>query len=89
MFKHVLVGLMTVCIFAAPLSASAQSEPKSTAPAASTKQKPSAARISARERQKQCGAEWREAKAAGKIEKGMKWPKYWSACNKRLKAKSG
>ena len=38
------------------------------------------------ERQKKCGAEWREAKAAGKIEKGMKWPQYWSACNKRLKA---
>jgi hypothetical protein len=39
-----------------------------------------------RERQKTCGAEWKEAKAAGKIEKGMKWPQYWSACNKRLKA---
>ena len=42
--------------------------------------------LAARERLKKCGAEWREAKAAGKIEKGMKWPKYWSACNKRLKA---
>lgn len=39
-----------------------------------------------RERQKKCGAEWREAKAAGKVDKGMKWPQYWSACNKRLKA---
>jgi len=27
-----------------------------------------------------------EAKAAGKIEKGTTWPKFWSACNKRLKA---
>jgi hypothetical protein len=36
-----------------------------------------------RERQKKCGAEW---KAAGKIEKRMKWPQFWSACNKRLKA---
>ena len=26
------------------------------------------------------------SQAAGKIEKGMKWPKYWSACNKRLTA---
>ena len=34
---------------------------------------------------KKCAAEWKEAKAAGKIEKGMTWPKYWSACNKRLK----
>ena len=41
--------------------------------------------LAMRERQKKCGAEWKEAKAAGKIEKGMKWPKYWSACNKRLK----
>ena len=37
------------------------------------------------ERQRKCGAEWREAKAANKVEKGMTWPKYWSACNKRLK----
>jgi hypothetical protein len=88
MFKHFLAGVMTVCILAAPLAASAQSEPKA-APATSAKQKPTAARTAARERQKQCGAEWREAKAAGKIEKGMKWPKYWSECNKRLKAKSG
>jgi hypothetical protein len=39
----------------------------------------------ARERQKKCGAEWREAKKAGKVEKGMTWPKYWSRCNARLK----
>jgi hypothetical protein len=32
-----------------------------------------------------CAAEWKEAKAASKIEKGMKWPQFWSACNKRLK----
>lgn len=41
-----------------------------------------------RERQKKCGAEWKAAKAAGKIEKGQKWPQYWSACNKRLKSAS-
>jgi len=39
----------------------------------------------ARERQKKCGEEWKAAKAAGKIQKGTTWPKYWSACNKRLK----
>ena len=38
-----------------------------------------------RERQRKCGAEWKAAKAAGKVEKGTTWPKYWSACNKRLK----
>jgi hypothetical protein len=44
-----------------------------------------AGQTAARERQRKCGAEWKEAKAAGKIEKGLTWPKYWSACNKRLK----
>ncbi len=38
------------------------------------------------ERQKKCGAEWKGDKAAGKIEKTQTWPKYLSACNKRLKA---
>lgn len=49
----------------------------------------SAARAAVRERQKQCGGEWREAKKGGKLEKGMTWPKFWSACNTRLKAKAG
>ncbi len=48
----------------------------------------SAGRRAVRERQKQCGAEWKEARAAGKVEKGMTWPKYWSACNTRLKGKA-
>jgi hypothetical protein len=34
----------------------------------------------------QCAAEWKETKAAGKTEKGATWPKFWSDCNKRLKA---
>ena len=46
-------------------------------------------RLAERERIKKCGKEWKEAKAAGKVEKGMKWPQYWSACNKRLKAAGG
>jgi len=51
-----------------------------------SKKPPTPAQLAARERQKKCGAEWKVAKAAGKIEKGMKWPQYWSACNKRLKS---
>jgi hypothetical protein len=47
-----------------------------------------AARQAAQERQKQCGAEWKKARADGKVEKGMTWPKYYSACNKRLKEKT-
>jgi hypothetical protein len=50
------------------------------------KKPPTPAQLAARERLKKCPAEWKEAKAAGKIEKGMKCPKFWSACNKRLKA---
>jgi hypothetical protein len=51
------------------------------------KKEPSASQLALRERQKTCGAEWKETKAAGKVEAGMKWPKFWSACNTRLKAK--
>ena len=46
---------------------------------------PSAGQVAMHERQKKCAAEWKQAKADGKLEKGMKWPKFWSACNKRLK----
>jgi len=38
------------------------------------------------ERERACGKEWRENKAAGKIAAGQKWPQYWSECNKRMKA---
>ncbi len=44
--------------------------------------------IAFHERQKKCAAEWHEAKAQGKIPPGMTWPKFWSACNTRLKAQS-
>jgi hypothetical protein len=49
------------------------------------KKEPTAAQLVARERMGKCSVEWREAKAGGRIEKGMKWPQFWSACNKRLK----
>lgn len=41
--------------------------------------------MSGTERRKKCSAEWKEAKAAGKTS-GLKWPKFYSDCNKRLKA---
>jgi hypothetical protein len=37
-------------------------------------------------RERACGKEWKADKAAGKIQAGMKWPQYWSECNKRKKA---
>jgi hypothetical protein len=52
---------------------------------AKPKKEPTAAQLAARERMKTCSTEWKEAKAGGKIEPGMKWPKFWSACNTRLK----
>lgn len=40
-----------------------------------------------RARQKACAAEWKEKKAElRKTNPSMKWPKYWSECNARLKA---
>ena len=40
--------------------------------------------MGAAERRKKCSAEWKEAKAAGKTG-GLKWPKFYSQCNARLK----
>jgi len=37
-------------------------------------------------RERACGAEWKDDKAAGKIPGGQKWPQYWSECDKRKKA---
>ena len=53
--------------------------------AGEVKGKPGRQAMIARERA--CGKEWREEKAAGKIEKGQTWPKYWSECDKRMKEK--
>ena len=56
-------------------------------PAATTTRPLTPGQIAARERQKKCAAEWHEAKDANKVPEGMTWPKFWSACNKRLKGK--
>jgi hypothetical protein len=89
--KALFAALLAAGLIAAPLltqTAAAQT----TQPAAPEKKQakvkkpPTPGHLAAGERLKKCGAEWKEAKAAGKIEKGMKWPKFWSACNKRLKA---
>ena len=50
-----------------------------------SKKERSPKQLATKERQRRCAAEWKAAKAAGKVETGMKWPKYWSACNARLK----
>lgn len=60
------------------LPASAETKPK---------REPTAAQLQARERQGKCSAEWKEAKAAKTLPANATWPKFWSECNKRLKAK--
>src|SRR5215211_1760504 len=52
-----------------------------------SKREPTVNQMAARERQRKCAAEWKEQKAAGKTQ-GLKWPKYWSQCNARLKGKT-
>jgi hypothetical protein len=90
MLKSVVIAALAVGLMAAPLrSANAQYMQSATPaePAKPAAKKPlTAGQKAAQERQKKCAAEWKDAKAAGKIEKGTTWPKYWSACNKRLKS---
>jgi hypothetical protein len=52
---------------------------------AGTRREPSIGQAAARERQRKCAAEWKQAKAGGKLADGMKWPGFWSRCNARLK----
>lgn len=89
---RVAVAALLAGMIAAPLPVLAQSSApapgSSTAATPKPKRTPTPGQIAARERQKKCAAEWKVAKDAGKIEKGMKWPQYWSACNKRLKGTS-
>jgi hypothetical protein len=68
---------------AGPAATQSRTAAPKTAPAAGVKGK--AGRQAMVERERACGKEWREAKAAGKIQKGQTWPKYWSACNTRMK----
>lgn len=66
---------------AAPASAASSPAPsKAAAPA-------SGGRAALQQRQRACGAEWKAQKVElRKANPGLKWPQYWSACNKRLKA---
>ena len=81
MFKYLLSAALAVALLMSPLMPGFGPAHGQPAPA----KQPTAAQTAAKERQKQCGAEWKDAKAAGKIQKGQTWPKFYSACNKRLK----
>ena len=92
MLRTVVAGLIAAALMAAPLpmlAANATAQPTARdvggAKPKKAKRPLSPAQQAMHERQKKCGAEWKAAKKAGKIAKGMTWPQYWSACNKRLK----
>ncbi len=95
MFKPVAfaAALFAAAIVAIPsLPASAQT----SAPAAAEKKaakaekkaKAKEGRKAARDRQKECGTEWKDLRASGKAAPTMTWPKFYSECNKRLKDKA-
>jgi len=56
-----------------------------TAKPASSPGQPSAAQTAMYARERQCGAQWKADEAANKLPANATWPKYWSACNKRMK----
>ena len=93
MSKALFAAVLAAALIAMPglaPNAWAQTPAQTDAKPADAKPAPKASGGAAamRERQRKCGAEWKAAKAAGKIEKGQKWPQFWSACNKRLKGAS-
>jgi len=69
-----------------------EAKPVEPTPPAATEATPSPkpatdSKAATRERQKKCAAEWKTKKAElKKAGSKITWPKYWSECNKRLKA---
>ena len=72
------------CVLAAAMVVSTAGAVQAAAETKPRKE-PTAAQAAARERMSKCSAEWKEAKAGGKLAKDAKWPKFWSECNTRLK----
>jgi len=68
---------------AAPAPTPAAATPAETPPAA----KPSGGRQAMYARERACGKEWRDMKAAGTRPAGEKWPQFWHECDERMKAK--
>ena len=90
MYNVMFATLLAAGLLAAPLpshsSAAFAQQLGASEKTAKAKKEPSAGQVATRDRQTKCAAEWKEAKASGKTEKGASWPKFWSDCNKRLKA---
>jgi hypothetical protein len=66
-------------------AAATTTKPAAAAPKTTAK-KPADPQEAEHARERACGADWKAAKAAGKVAAGMTWPKYWSDCDKRKKA---
>ena len=72
----------------APAPMTAAPTPAPTKPATAAKPA-SEGQAAMRSREKQCGAEWKAQKAElRKTHPTMKWPQFWSECNKRLKGEA-
>ena len=72
MHKVVFAAALAVGLITAPMSqfvSSAAAQQANAERNAKMKKEPSAGQLATRERQKKCGAEWKEAKASNKIEK--------------------
>ncbi len=72
-----------------PVEAKPAAAPPAPVAAPPAEAKPAAkdAQAAMRAREKKCGAEWKANKAElKKTDPKITWPKYWSACNKKLKA---
>jgi hypothetical protein len=89
-FATALLAALVVAVPSLPVGAQtpAQTKEEKKAAKAEQKAKKKSDRTTAKQRQKECGVEWKNQRAAGKIEKGETWPKFYSACNKRLKEKA-
>jgi len=64
-------------------------KPAAAVPAAAPKttaKKPADPQEAEHARERACAADWKAAKAAGRVSAGMTWPTYWSECDKRKKA---
>jgi hypothetical protein len=83
--RIVLAAALSLSACLAGQALAQEAKPDMKAEAAKPAKGMSAAQAALRERQKACGAEWKTVKASGKAEAGMKWPKFWSACNTRMK----
>jgi hypothetical protein len=74
-------------------AAAAPEKPVAAAPAAKPAKPTTAGKkpltpgqVAFHKREVECGQQWKADKAAHKVPVGMTWPKYLSACNKRLKS---